>query len=92
MALNSFCPQFDPQSIPPYVDWVANAAFDPFGPEPLAPTLHPNPGAPFLIQTRDELRIEGDLDVESRAGRGPGSLEDGMSQGVSSAPSSGIWD
>ena len=36
MALNAFCPQFDPESIPPYNDWVANTTFDPFGPEPVA--------------------------------------------------------
>ena len=34
MALNSFAPQFDPQSIiPSYDDWLANNSFDPFGPE-----------------------------------------------------------
>ena len=34
MALNSFAPQFDPQSIiPSYDEWLANNSFDPFGPE-----------------------------------------------------------
>ena len=34
MALNSFVPQFDPQSIiPSYDDWLANSSFNPFGPE-----------------------------------------------------------
>ena len=51
MALNCFHPQFDSQSIPPYIDWVANTTFDPFGPEPFAATSHPVPGTRLHSQT-----------------------------------------
>ncbi|KAF9646168.1 hypothetical protein BDM02DRAFT_278170 [Thelephora ganbajun] len=59
MVLNSFGSRFDPQSIPPYSDWVVNNTFDPFGPEPLADTSYTNPGIPPHFQTRSDFRAEG---------------------------------
>ena len=70
MALNSFHPQFDPQSIPSYVDWVANTTFDPFGPEPFAVTSHPIP----------ETHLQTQVDMSGRVHLGYGSSEDGMTR------------
>ena len=67
MALNSFGSQFNPESIPPYHEWVANTTFDPFGPEPAAPTSYPNPGTPALFPTRAGFRSGENVDWGSRA-------------------------
>ena len=74
--LNSFGPRFDPQSIPPYDDWVANNSFNPFGPEPFAPTPYTNPGTLLHSHTRGESPVEGGVDVGSRVDRGHGSSMD----------------
>jgi len=67
MALNCFGPQFDPQSIPSYIDWVANTTFDPFGPEPFASTSHPVPGT--------RLHLQSQVDTGSRVHPGCGPSE-----------------
>ena len=76
MALNSFGPRFDPQSILSYNDWVANNTFDPFGPEPFLPISHSNPGISLHFQTGSELSIGKGADVDNRVDRGHGSSED----------------
>lgn len=75
MALNSFGPRFNPQSIPSYDDWVANNSFNPFSPEPFIPTSYTNPGIPFRSRTRGESRIEKGVDVGNRVDPGHGSSE-----------------
>jgi hypothetical protein len=75
MALNSFGPRFDPQYIPSYDDWVANNSFDPFGPEPFAPTSYTNSGIPLHFRTRGESRIEEGMGMGSHVDRGHGSSE-----------------
>ena len=88
MTLNSFGPRFDPQSIPPYNDWVVNNTFNPFGPDPPAATLYP-----LHFQTRGEFRIENGVDVSSCVDRGHGFKREDMTrdfpQEVSSDPPSG---
>jgi len=80
MAFNSFGSRFDPQSIPSYDDWVVNNTFDPFGPEPFAPTLYANPGIPIHPRTRDGFCPEEGMDVDSRFDRGYGSSEVDMTR------------
>ena len=81
MVLNSFRPQFDPQSIPPYIDWVTSTTFDPFGPEPFAPTSYPIPGTRLHFQTQ--------VDTVSRVDLGYGSPEEGTTRDVPQEVSSG---
>ena len=76
MVLNSFGPRFNPQSIPAYDDWVANNSFDPFGPEPFAPTSYTNPGIPSHLHYRGDPRIEAGVDLGNRVYRGHGSSVD----------------
>ena len=58
MAINSFGPRFDPQSIPSYSDWLANYTFDPFGPEPFSSTSNTDPWIPFHSQHQREPHLE----------------------------------
>ena len=76
MALNSFGPRFDPQSIPSYDDWVANSTFDPFGPEPFLPISHSSPGISLHFQTGSKLSVGKGADVDNRVDGGRGSSED----------------
>lgn len=76
MVLNSFGPRFNPQSIPAYDDWVANNSFDPFGPEPFAPTSYTNSGIPPHSYTRGDQRNEAGVDLGNRVYRGHGSSVD----------------
>ena len=70
MSFNSFGPRFDPQSIPSYDDWVVNNTFNPFSPEPFAPTLYASPAIPVHSRTRDEFCLEKGVDMDSRFDRG----------------------
>ena len=76
MAINSFGPRFDPQSIPSYSDWLANHTFDPFGAEPFSPPSNTDPGTPFHSQPKGEFRVEEDANVGIRVDRGHGSSGD----------------
>ena len=58
MAINSFGPQFDPQSIPSYRHWLVNHTFDLFGPEPFSPTSNTNPGISLHARHQRESRLE----------------------------------
>jgi hypothetical protein len=76
MAINSFGPRFDPQSIPSYSDWLANNTFDPFGPDPFSPIPTAGPGVPFHSQSQGESRVKEGTNVGSRVDRGQRSSED----------------
>jgi hypothetical protein len=76
MAINSFGPRFDPQSIPSYSDWLANHTFDPFGPDPFSPIPTAYPGIPFHSQSQGESRVKEGTNVGSRVDRGQRSSED----------------
>ena len=58
MAINSFGPRFDPQSIPSYRDWLVNHTFDLFGPEPFSPTSNTNPGISLHARPQRESHLE----------------------------------
>ena len=73
MAINSFGPRFDSQSIPSYSNWLANHTFDPFGAEPFSPPSNTDPGTPFHSQPKEEFRVEEDANVGIRVDRGHGS-------------------
>jgi hypothetical protein len=80
MALNSFGPRFDPESIPSYTDWVANTTFDPFSPEPFSPTSCPSPGIPLHTQTKGEFYNEKDVDTGGRVDRSHGPWKEDMTR------------
>ena len=72
MAINSFGPRFDPQSIPSYSDWLANHTFDPFDAEPFNSPSNTDPGTPFHSQPKGEFRVEEEANVGIRVDRGHG--------------------
>lgn len=74
-ALNPFASRPNPRCIiPSHNDWSANNSFNPFGFEPIAPSLYSRPRI-TPRRTRDGLRIEEGLDVDNGANRGHGSTE-----------------
>jgi hypothetical protein len=71
MAINCFFPRIDLNFLPSYNDWLANNAFDPFGPKPSSPISSPNRGIPvhsrpgFGFQSEEE-----GVDVGNRVNHG----------------------
>ena len=91
MALNSFGPQFNPESIPSYGDWLAKHTFNPFGPEPFNPVPDTRPGIPLHFKSGDEFWVDESVDMGNRVNHGYGSSEDAtriFSQEVRSVPPS----
>ena len=74
MAISSFGPRFDPQSIPSYRDWLVNYTFNPFGPEPFSPTLNTNTGISLHAQPQRESCLEESVCCIDRGHRSLGDI------------------